>query len=49
MSTYDKQLLPSAQPIFQLGFEWLGDPTRRVLRHNAETACVLIFLLGEEG
>ena len=26
----------------------LGDAPRRVLRHDAETACVLIFLFGKE-
>ena len=28
---------------------WLADARRRMLRHDAATACVLVFLLGEEG
>jgi len=31
------------------GLDWLADARRCVLRHDAATACVLIFLLGEEG
>jgi hypothetical protein len=35
--------------VSRCGFDWLGDAPRRVLRHDAEAACVLIFLLGKEG
>jgi hypothetical protein len=34
--------------VFSCGFDWLADARRRVLRHDAETAWVLIFLLGEK-
>src|SRR5258708_1732616 len=35
--------------VSRCGFDWLGDARRRgvVLRHDAETACVLIFMLGD--